>query len=69
MTSPFFLTQTSRSYYFINKPATSQSLHIFAPGASSKLYVESLRINGQAGQVVNEFIFKHSQIEYGSVIC
>ncbi|KAF8261269.1 glycosyl hydrolase family 92-domain-containing protein [Lactarius quietus] len=46
-------------------PATSQPLHIIAPGASTKLYVKSLRINGKE---VNEPTIKHSQIAYGGVI-
>jgi putative alpha-1,2-mannosidase len=57
--SPFFDAVT------INLPATSQPLHIFAPGASTKLYVKSLRINGKE---VNEPVVDHSQIAYGGVI-
>ncbi|KAI9455755.1 glycosyl hydrolase family 92-domain-containing protein [Lactarius psammicola] len=57
--SPFFDAVT------INLPDTSQPLHIIAPGASTKLYVKSLRINGKE---VNEPIIKHSQIAYGGVI-
>ncbi|KAH9029473.1 glycosyl hydrolase family 92-domain-containing protein [Lactarius hengduanensis] len=57
--SPFFDAVT------INLPFASQPLHVIAPGASTKLYVKSLRINGKE---VNEPIIKHSQIAYGGVI-
>ena len=59
MNSPFF------DAINIDLPAASQPLHIFAPGASTKLYVKSLKINGQE---VNEPIIDHSQIAYGGVI-
>ncbi|KAH9057785.1 glycosyl hydrolase family 92-domain-containing protein [Lactarius vividus] len=57
--SPFFDAVT------INLPVTSQPLHVIAPGARTKPYVKSLRINGKE---VNEPIIKHSQIAYGGVI-
>ena len=59
MNSPFFDAVT------INLPDASQPLHIIAPGASTKLYVKSLRINGKE---LNEPIIKHSQIAHGGVI-
>jgi putative alpha-1,2-mannosidase len=57
--SPFFDAVT------IDLPGTSQPLQIVAPGASTKPYVKSLKINGKE---VNEPIIKHSQIAYGGVI-
>jgi putative alpha-1,2-mannosidase len=57
--SPFFDAVT------INLPSTSKPLHIIAPGANTKLYVKSLRIDGKA---LNEPIIKHSQIAFGGVI-
>ena len=59
MYSPFFDTVT------INLPSTSKPLQIIAPGASTKPYVKSLRIDGKE---INEPIIKHAQIAYGGVI-
>ncbi|KAI0260975.1 glycosyl hydrolase family 92-domain-containing protein [Gloeopeniophorella convolvens] len=57
--SPFFDAIT------VDLPASHQPLRIIAPGAMTKPYVKSLKVDGK---IVSEPVIKHSQIANGSTI-